>query len=281
MYIMNSLIKSIIFPFAVIIIIIPSMVFAERELPVSNSNLLPHSSFYSLSMGTSKNSESFVDVKGIVRANLERTCEGWITSERIKMQVSLQSNRQWKQELIYTGWESNDGTKYRFATRSSNNGKTVKYRGIANSNENLPGKAIYSQPKKVVMILPPGTHFYYGLTAWLIKKARSGVRRAETTVFDGTDLDGPQQVTSFIIPIKAKDVLDKKMNSILGPLIERPGWKMHIAFYASGGRKAEPEYEVRAIILDNGIIPKLDLVFDTFTAVQTLEKIELIKAPNC
>ena len=265
----------------VIVVVMPNMVFAERELSKIDFNLLPHRSFYLLNMGASENTESIVDVKGYVRATLEKVCDGWIASEQVKMQVSLQSNRKWNQELKYTGWESIDRRKYRFATRSLNNGETVNYRGIAHSNEDLPGKAKYSMPKKLTMKLPPGTQFYSGLTAWLIKKARSGARRAETIIFDGTDLEGPQKVISFILPFRANDKLDTKFKSILGPLINRPAWKMHIAFYALGIKEAEPEYEVRAIILDNGIIPKLELVFNSFTAVQTLEKIETIKAPDC
>ena len=46
---------------------------------------------------------------------------------------------------------------------------------------------------------------------------------------------------------------------------------MHIAFYPLDGRTAEPDYEVRAVVLDNGVTPKLELVFTSFTAVQTLE----------
>jgi hypothetical protein len=56
---------------------------------------------------------------------------------------------------------------------------------------------------------------------------------------------------------------------------------MRIAFYPLGGRAAEPDYEVQAVVLDNGVTPKLDLVFATFTAVQTLEKIEALELPKC
>jgi hypothetical protein len=56
---------------------------------------------------------------------------------------------------------------------------------------------------------------------------------------------------------------------------------MHLAFYSLDGRNAEPEYEVQAIVLDNGVMPKLELVFSSFTAVQILQKIEMIKVPKC
>ena len=119
------------------------------------------------------------------------------------------------------------------------------------------------------------------MTSWLIKKARSGAKIAETVVFNGTDLEGPQKAISFIIPFRGNNNLDAKLSSTVGSYFDRPGWKMHIAFYSLGTQNAEPNYEVHATILDNGIIPKLKLVFTSFTTVQTLEKIEMIKTPMC
>ena len=75
--------------------------------------------------------------------------------------------------------------------------------------------------------------------------------------------------------------LSIKLNSNVSFLTNRPGWKMHLAFYSLDGRNAEPEYEVQAIVLDNGVMPKLELVFSSFTAVQILQKIEMIKVPKC
>ena len=125
------------------------------------------------------------------------------------------------------------------------------------------------------MKLPPGTQFYWGLTAWLIKQAQAGKNRAEAVVFDGTDEEGPQKAVAFIIPLSKKNTENKE------PLLDRPGWTMRIAFYPVDGRAAEPEYEVQAVVLDNGVTPKMDLIFSSLTAVQKLEKIEALTLPKC
>ena len=130
--------------------------------------------------------------------------------------------------------------------------------------------------------MPPETQFYFGLTSWLIKKARKGARRVETISFDGLDLDGPQKVVAFIVPIKSESAkFSSSFKKDFSYLVDKPGWKMHIAFYPLQGRQAAPDYEVQAIVMDNGVMPKLELVFDSFTAVQKLEKIELLKVPKC
>ena len=56
---------------------------------------------------------------------------------------------------------------------------------------------------------------------------------------------------------------------------------MHIAFYPLDSRAAAPDYEVQAVVLDNGVTPKLKLVFTSFTTIQTLEKIEALTSPKC
>lgn len=56
---------------------------------------------------------------------------------------------------------------------------------------------------------------------------------------------------------------------------------MRIAFYPLDGLGAAPDYEVQAVVLDNGVTPKLELVFTGFTAIQTLEKIEALELPDC
>ncbi len=229
-------------------------------------------------MGETDSPSRFIGVGGAVKTALEKTCDAWITAERINMQVTTQQGDQMSQDLMYTGWESLDGRRYHFAAYSNTNGEKKKFKGTARSNPKAAGEAVYSQPKNITMKLPPGTRFYLGLTSWLIDQAKAGLSRAETVIFDGTDEEGPQRAIVFIVPLnKPASGAENK----LGPLLDRPGWTMRIAFYPLGGRAAEPDYEVQAVVLDNGVTPKLELVFTTFTAVQTLEKIEALEQPKC
>ena len=242
------------------------------------SEMVPHRAVYSLTMGKSGPSGRFVNVGGAVKVVLEKTCDAWIAAEQINMHIDTQVGGRLLQDLKYTGWESFDGKQYRFAARSRINNESKKFMGNAQSDPKQPGEAVYSKPKKLKMELPPGTRFYFGLTSWLIERARSGASRAETVVFDGTDEEGPQRAVAFIIPLDNKGVIAKNE---MGPLLDRPGWTMRIAFYPIDSRGAAPDYEVQAVILDNGVTPKMELVFTDFTAIQKLEKIEALELPKC
>ena len=240
--------------------------------------IVPHRAIYSLTLGKTDQSGRFLDVDGAVTSVLEKTCDGWIITEQVSMRIDTQVGGPLRQNLKYTGWESLDGRRYRFAARSRTNDKSKSFRGDARSDPDGPGEAVYTRPKKVTMALPPGTHFYFGLTSWLIERAKAGVSRAETIVFDGTDDEGPQRAVVFIVPLVKKG---DEVKSGLGPLVDRPGWIMRIAFYPLDGLGAAPDYEVQAVVLDNGVTPKLELVFTGFTAIQTLEKIEALELPDC
>ncbi len=242
------------------------------------AELVPHRAIYSLSLGETDEPGQFLGVDGAVRTTLEKTCDAWITVEQVNMHVITLTGGRFKQNLTYTGWESLDGKRYRFAARTITNGEDKKFRGAARVDANNAGEAVYTKPQKITMKLPPGTQFYWGLTAWLIKQAEGGASRAEAVVFDGTDEEGPQRAIAFIIPLAKKKATAKNK---LGPLLDRPGWSMRIAFYPIDGLSAVPDYEVQAVVLDNGVTPRLELVFTSFTAIQTLEKIEALDLPKC
>jgi len=244
----------------------------------ASAEMVPHRAIYSLSLGKADSSGRFIGVAGAVVTSVERTCDAWITAEQVDMRVETQVGGELQQKLDFTGWESLDGRNYRFVARSRSVSEQKNFKGAAQADPDRPGEAVYTLPKKSKIALPPGTHFYFGLTQWLIEQAKTGKTRAETVVFDGTDETGPQRAVAFIIPL-AKGAAKAKEG--FGPVIERPGWTMRIAFFPVDGTAAAPDYEVEAVVLDNGVTPKMEMVFAGFTAIQTLEKIEILEAPKC
>jgi hypothetical protein len=238
----------------------------------------PHRAIYSLSLGKADSSGRYVNVSGAVKTSLEKTCDAWITAEQVDMRVETQVGGELRQNLDFTGWESFDGKSYRFVARSRSNGQSKSFKGSARADPDGKGEAVYTHPKPIKMELPPGTHFYFGLTRWLIEEAQRGASRAETVVFDGTDETGPQRAVAFFIPLSKEGA---KTKAGLGPLVERPGWKVRLAFFPVDGTGAAPDYEVEAVLLENSVTPRLEMVFTGFTAVQTLEKIELLEQPRC
>ncbi len=242
------------------------------------ADAVPHRALYSLSLGKATQAGGFTDVQGAVKTQVEKMCDAWISTETIKMRVAVRSGNTIFQHLTYSGWESLDGRQYQFAASSVTDGEETRFRGRATARPNKPGRAYFREPEKIDMALPPGTHFYFGLTTWLIEQAEAGVKRAETVTFDGTDEEGPQRVVAVFLPLKKKPGgLWRKF----GALVDRPGWTVRLAFYKLESKSAAPDYEVEAVMLDNGVTPLMEMVFSEFTAIQKLEKIEALKQPEC
>ena len=248
------------------------------SVSAATADMVPHRAIYSLSLGKADSSGRFIGVSGAVKTSVERTCDAWITAEQVDMRVETQVGGELLQNLEFTGWESLDGRNYRFVARSRSISEQKSFKGSARSDPDRLGEAVYALPKKTKVDLPAGTHFYFGLTQYLIERAKTGASRAETVVFDGTDESGPQRAVAFIIPLGKNAA---KVKGELGPIVDRPGWTMRIAFFPIGGTGAAPDYEIEAVVLDNGVTPKMEMVFTGFTAVQTLEKIEALEMPKC
>jgi hypothetical protein len=97
-------------------------------------------------------------------------------------------------------------------------------------------------------------------------------------VFDGAGGEGPQRASAFI-GNRLEPMQHGKVAR--GPLTERQGWKMRLAFFPAESNAPAPEYEVDALQLDNGVVPRLVIHFQEFSVAMELETIEAIAAPAC
>ncbi len=241
------------------------------------AELLPYRAIYSLKMEKGEPGGRFTDVTGSTVSSLDRTCDGWSISEEIAMRMQTAPGGEFRRDLAFTAEESKDGRRYRFKSRSMTNDIVEDYEGTAEIAAGAAGRAIFTVPEKREMPLAPGTVFYVGLTKWLVDLAESGARNGEVMTFDGTDADAPEKVTAFIIPEKSppKNLPgDEK-------LLAAKAWHVRMAFFADAGAGSEPEYEIAARVLANGIVTGFQLIFKDFTVQQSLEDLLPAREPSC
>lgn len=243
------------------------------------AGLVPHRAIYSVKLGSVRSNAGFVDVRGAAKVMLEKTCDGWIMTQEMSMDMGTAAGGMVKQDSRVAGWESLDGKSYRFAVRNVTGRQVEGFKGEAKSGgPGHPGRATFKVPPGKTMALPEGTLFPAGHTAWLIERALAGDRQAPRVVFDGADGQGPRKVIAFIGP-PVETGRDGKKG--LGALVQRPGWNIRMAFYPLDSRAAAPEYEIEILQLDNGVVPRLVQDYPQLTVIMTMEKIETIPAPRC
>ncbi len=247
--------------------------------PLAAAGLVPHRAIYSVQLGSVRANAGFVGVRGAVKMVLEKTCDGWIMTQELSMDMGTAAGGVIRQDSRVAGWESLDGKSYRFATRNTLGKHVESFKGEARLGAaGKPGKATFKVPAGKTMALPQGTLFPAGHTAWLIERALAGDRQAPGVVFDGTDGQGPREVTAFIGPRVDFGQHGKKK---LGALVQRPGWNVRMAFYPLDSRAAAPEYEIEVLQLDNGVAPRVVFDYPQMTVIMTMEKVETIPLPPC
>ncbi len=245
--------------------------------PLAAADLVSHRAYYSLKLAAAE-SGHIVDVRGVTRMSLEKTCEGWILGHEMSTEMDT-SRTTIKQVTRFTGWESRDGNSYSFAARNKlgRNSETFKGRGTL-EGAGKGGAVTYSRPTDKTHTLPPGTMFPVGHLDWLVDQAMAGARQATRIIFDGNDGKGPRQVVAFIGPRVAPG---ERQSKDLGPLAERPGWSVRLAFYPVDSMVSVPEYEVQVVQLDNGVADAMVLDFGSFKVNLSLEKVEALPPPVC
>ena len=243
------------------------------------AGLVPHRAIYSVKLGSVRANAGFVNARGAAKMVWEKTCDGWIMTQEMAMDMGTAAGGIIKQDIRSAGWESLDGNSYRFAVRNTMGRQVEGFKGEARLGAaGKPGKATFKVPPGKTMALPEGTLFPAGHTAWLIERALAGDRQAPRIVFDGTDGQGARKVIAFIGP---RVESGRHGNKGLGALVQRPGWNIRMAFYPLDSRAAAPEYEIEVLQLDNGVVPRLVLDYPQLTVVMTMEKIEAIPPPRC
>ena len=243
------------------------------------AGLVPHRAIYSVKLGPVRANAGFVDARGAAKIVLEKTCDGWIMTQEMTVDMDTAAGGTVKQDLRSAGWESLDGNSYRFAVRTTMGRQVEGFKGEARLGAaGKPGRATFKVPAGKTMALPEGTLFPTGHTAWLIGRALAGDRQAPGVVFDGSDGQGPRKVIAFIGPRVESGRHGKKG---LGALVQRPGWNIRLAFYPLDSRAPAPEFEIEVLQLDNGVAPRLVIDYPQLTVIMTMEKIEAIPAPRC
>ena len=243
------------------------------------ADIVSHRGVYGLKLGSSRQGGAFVDAFGGLDMTIEKTCDGWVLSQDLAMELATAQGGAVRQVIRYSGWESLDGGKYRFVSRTQTGQDRKESRGDAHVVAgDLSGEAVFRAPKARTVPLPPGTRFPIAHAVWLIDRALAGEHQAPSAVFDGTDGEGPQNVTAFI---GRKVTAGEHGRGALGALAERAGWTMRLAFFAEDSKEASPEYEMEIFQLANGVAPRMVLDYRDFSVVLEIQKIEPIPLPVC
>jgi hypothetical protein len=252
--------------------------------PAGAVDLAANRTSYAVSLSSAKPDSGVVAVDGNMTVETAEACDGWTTEQRNKFTVHYaEDNPDLVLSATFVSWESKDGLRFRFSQRESKNGELDKeVSGEAQlTGKGKGGSATFTKPSNSTLDLPEGVLFPTAHTSLLIERAASGEGFVAAKVFDGTSDDNANDVTAVIGAPQTPDVTATSTSTLKTPLLKRPSWRVHLAFFPADITVDKPDFELTMRLLDNGISGDTVLDYGDFAIKAKLDQIEALPKPAC
>ncbi|MBV9200471.1 MAG: cell envelope integrity EipB family protein [Alphaproteobacteria bacterium] len=248
-------------------------------IPAKAAEIAPHRALYTMSLGNTRSDSGVVDARGTMDYEWGETCDGWTIEQRYRLKMHYAETSDVDIVSSFVTWESKDGLRYRFNQKQTRNGEVdQEIRGEAKLDG--PGKggvADFTKPEAQSLRLEPGVLFPSAHTILLIDSARAGENFLSRLVFDGATDENAVQV-SAVIGVK---VTADPASATRSPLLERPGWRVRLAFFPADANAEKPDYELGMRLLDNGVSQDMIIDYGEYSIRAKLDDIEPLSKPNC
>ncbi len=251
--------------------------------PAVAVDISPHRALYTLNLASTRPASGVVGATGAMVYEWGETCDGWTVQQRfrLRLEYSEQDNVEVSSTLVT--WESKDGLRYRFNERRLRNGDLdEEIKGEAKlDGADKGGSADFTKPETATLALPAGTLFPTAHTVLLIQRALAGDQFVSRKVFDGATVENAGQITAVIGPeLKpGPGTGDEKLPK--SPLLDRPSWRMRLAFFPADSRLEQPDYELGMRLLDNGVSQDMMLDYGDYVIRARLDDSEALPRPSC
>lgn len=256
------------------------------------TEISPHRALYKLSLESSKAGSGVVDASGAMIYEWGETCDAWTVQQRFRLRLVYEDADPVELSSTLVSWESKDGLRYRFNERRLRNGEPdEEVRGEARlDGSGKGGKADFTKPDAATLTLAPNVLFPTAHTLLLIDRAAAGDNFLSRDVFDGATEENASQISAVIGPrIDPAATGDKAASGSAGdqdkglrsPLIERPSWRVRLAFFPADAKSDEPDYELGMRLFDNGVSGDMSLDYSDYVIRAKLDEIEPLSKPAC
>lgn len=244
--------------------------------------LAPYRALYSVSLSSTKPDSGVVGVDGEMAVEEGEACDGWTVEQHFQFTVHNAESDDAEIASNFVSWEAKDGLRFRFSERDLKNGAPEKdVSGEATlDGAGKGGKVDFTKPHRATLDLPAGVIFPTSHTRLLIAEAAKGEHFVARKVFDGTSEDNASDVTA-VMGAPQDAAATAAGEEVKSPLLERPSWHVHLAFFSSDSNRDFPDFELGMRLLDNGISRDLVLDYGDFAVRAKLKEIEAMPKPNC
>ena len=253
---------------------------APQTLPTTA--IVPHKALYAIKMISARNGSQIANIGGKMYYQLENTCHQWVTNHRFSLDYEYADSAPMRVTSDFSTSESEDGKSFSFSSRRHRDGELYEQlEGKASTSSSTPGEALYSEPEGLFFELRPGTLFPTAHTAALIRAAQDGKKFLSLPVFDGSDTEGPVDISAVLGGKVTPSDQPKFSAGVDKSLLASPAWSVKLSFFPSQSAEATADYELTMTLHENGVISEMNVDYDDFSVQQSLIALEKIPAKSC
>jgi len=241
-----------------------------------NAQMLnPARAVYDLRLNNERDSGKIYSVTGRLIVELIENCSGFIFNHGFISSISAAGSSDLVHNTEASVWESRDGQTMRFTMTQKINGTVVEQeQGQADITDKGESKAVWLLPQSRTLKLPHETLFPISYNRIVTKKALSGSRGFQISLFDGSNKSGYYHAAVFIGPRQ------KKIPNLEHQFDTR-SWPVRIAYYNYDTLTEIPEFEIGFMLYGDGIVDDLRLDYKEFGLIGILKKLEYLDQPKC
>lgn len=243
---------------------------------------VPHRGFYEVTLGKTDPSSPIRGVNGRMVTEWAQSCDGWTANQRLAATLQRHNGRDVESEVNATSFESSDGTRYQFSSKSTIGGEVAEeVRGKAERPaRGEPGVAVFSVPADLKIELPADTLFPFEHTLSVIAAGQKGTIQETSFYFDGSQPELSPMVASMLI-LGGAHSGDEGPGADLGAVTDHQWWSVRMAMFSNAESQSEPEFEMTQDVQDNGVVRRFVFDYGDFTMVASLIHVEELDRAQC
>ena len=243
----------------------------------ASQGLASHRAVYDLTLNQIKEGGGVLDATGRIVLEIKRECDGYVTRQRMLVDIQRQGGGGVVSDFNFSSWESLDGNQLRFTSSDTINGQVAEmFDGFANAN-GTDNVVTFNDADKTKMDLPNDVMFPMTHTINVLDAARKGLPLLSARVFDGSGMEGSQDSLTIISKKggqRSEIIQQSKMNGMRF-------WPIQMSFFDLRERKDEPDYNIHLQMYENGVGDNLTLNYQDFSLKGKLTKLDLLNDPDC
>lgn len=244
--------------------------------PAGAADIVPHAATYDLVLQSLRLEGKAAASDGKLLLRIEQICEGWRVATRLDFGVTLETGQALRIETSNGVEESAKGDLLSFATVSRLNGEVQwQTKGAASVASGDGGRAVFTEPSRQDLPLPPGTTFPAAGARLLLDRLVAGRTQVTRKIFDGS---APE-------PFGVIDTVARGRLAPGGPprgdgaLLSARSWRLQSLWTRDDGRETIQKMELQ--LHANGVASRMVLDLGVLVVDARLKEIERLPVPEC